>query len=103
MSTQRESNRAGPILLAVGIPCLLLSLIVFSQRQDLATFLMGARFLFGMPLASTDALKLYFVCMASVIGLLMSLTLIVSGIVVFLRSPRVQSGPEDASAMPTLR
>ena len=100
---QHESTRASLILLAVGIPCLLLSGIILSQRYDVAALVLGARFLFSLPFSSADSLKLLFVELVSVAGLLMSLTLIVAGVAVFARSSRAPIASEAVDAMATPR
>jgi hypothetical protein len=104
MSTnQRRFNDAGVILLAVGIPCLLLSLIMLSQRQTVAALLFGAHFFFGIPVTASDSMALVFATIGGVAGMLMSLALVVTGVIYAARGPKPQSGPGGTEAIPTPR
>lgn len=104
MSTNpHRSNNAGVILLAVGIPCLLLSLMVLSHRQAVTAILFGVHFFFGVPVTAAGSMALLFVTLGGVIGLLMSLTLIAVGVVYAARSSKLQSGAGGAEGIPTPR
>lgn len=98
-NNQQGSTNATLILLAVGIPCLFLGLMVLGQRQDVASLLFGAHFLFGIPVTQADGLKADFVGFMSTIWMLMSLTLIVAGVIVFVRNARPKGSPEGADAV----
>lgn len=100
-TSRRENNNASVTLFAAGIPCLLLSLLVYTQRHMVAAILLGARFLFGMPLTGDDSLKLLFVGFGSLVGTLMGLALIVAGAIVFARTSRAQNESEGATTIPT--
>lgn len=103
MSTNGRNSNPAVTLFAFGIPCLLASLLVYSQRHLMAASLFGARFLFGVPLTGDDSLKLLFVGFGSMVGILMSLALIVAGVIAFARSSQVRSGSEPAATLPTHR
>jgi hypothetical protein len=104
MSTkQLETNNASLPSFATGILCFILSLLSYSQRYSVAAVLFGAHFFFGVPLTGDDSLKLLFVGLGSLVGLLMSLALIAAGAIVFARASKPENGTEGATTIPTHR
>lgn len=83
---QRQPASSGTILLVTGALCVLLGLFAFSQRLDLAQLFLGARFLFGVPLANIDALKVLFVSIGSGILVIKGIVLAVVGVVQFSKT-----------------
>lgn len=100
---QREPGNASLALFASGIPCLIVSLIVLSQRKAVAAIFFGAHFLLGMPLTGDDSLKVLFVGFASMIGIAMGVILIAAAAMVLGKATRAQASPRAATTIPTDR
>jgi hypothetical protein len=102
-TNQHPPASAGMALGASGIGCLVMSLMIYSQRQFFAALLFGAHFLFGIPLTGDDSLKLLFVGLGSLVGVVSGFVLVIAGVIVFARAPRLASGSEGVVDLPTAR
>jgi hypothetical protein len=89
---QSYHAQSSKILLIAGSLCVLFGFFLFAQRQDLASFFLGARFLFGHPITGADAFKVTFVAIGSTVATLMGLVLAGVGLTLALRSSQVPGG-----------
>ncbi|MFL6202113.1 MAG: hypothetical protein ACJ76J_23310 [Thermoanaerobaculia bacterium] len=97
---QRQQASRGMILLVIGGLCILLGLVLFSQRLGLAETFLGAHFLFGIPVSNGDALKVLVVAIGTSILVIKGIVLAVVGLVMFSKSFANQSiaAPETTAA-----
>lgn len=95
-----DVQRRGMILMVIGAFCVLFGIFLYSQRLDLAETFLGAHFLFGIPVSSTDALKLLAAGIATSALTLQGFVIGVVGLVLFSKNGAVSP---DRTATPTPR
>jgi len=99
---QRQQAQNSKILLVAGSLCALFGLFMYAQRAGFAGFFLGAQFLFGIPYTNSDAFKVFFITIGSLIIVLMGLVLCAVGVVLFLKYSSTASGASTSdTATPT--
>ena len=89
--TQSPNAQSSKILMAAGIFCTLFGLFMFNLRQGFAGFFFNAHFFFGVPIAGSDAFKLFIITMGSFITTIMGLVVFGAGLFFFLKSSAQQT------------